>query len=265
MLHDIALSSPDIRGLAGSGLRLGGLAATRHLDAASRIEGPTSIQSTVASGALIDIGAFCNLSGGQINNLVAGRYCSMADGVVIGAHEHPTDWLTTSRTSYYPQVHGWDRLMLDDAADGLAARVVPYTTSCPVTTLGPDVWIGQGAFLKAGVSVGAGAIIGARATVLKDVPPYAIVVGTPARVIRLRFPEALVDRMLRVAWWRYAIYDLFAAPMDRPEAVLDHIEDRVARGTLMPYAGPVVGPADLADPQGIADRIRAAARQARSP
>lgn len=265
MHHDLALSSPAIRGLAETGLRLGGLAGTRRLDAASRIEAPTSIQSTVAAGALIDVGAFCNLSGGQINNVVVGRYASIADGVVIGAHEHPTDWLTTSRTAYYPEVHGWDRLMLGDAADGLARRIVPYTGSCPVTTLGPDVWIGQGAFVKAGVTVSAGAVIGARATVLKDVPPYAIVVGTPARVIRLRFPEALVERMLAVQWWRYAIYDLFAAPMDHPEAVLDHIEDRVAAGTLRAYEGPRLSPADLADPEAVVAQIRAAARRASAP
>ncbi|MCU0908306.1 MAG: CatB-related O-acetyltransferase [Rhodobacteraceae bacterium] len=265
MHHDLALSSPAIRSLAGVGLRLGGLASTARLDAASRIEGPTSIQSAVAGGALIDVGAFCNLSGGQINNVVVGRYVSIADGVVVGAHEHPTDWLTTSRTSYYPEVHGWDRLMMGDAAEGLARRIVPYTGSCPVTTLGPDVWIGQGAFVKAGVTVGAGAVIGARATVLKDVPPYAIVVGTPARVIRLRFPDALVERMLAVQWWRYAIYDLFAAPMNRPEAVLDHIEDRVAAGTLHPYVGPVLGPADLTDPEAVAAQIRAAARRASEP
>ena len=79
------------------------------------------------------------------------------------AHEHPTDWLTTSRTAYYPEVHGWDAIVAGDAAPSVHARKRPYLTSCPMTTIGPDVWIGQGAYVKAGVTIGPGAIVGARA------------------------------------------------------------------------------------------------------
>lgn len=260
MFHDLRLPHPDLKLMAANGLTLGGLSNTRRLNAASRFEGPTSIQSTVAPGALLDIGAFCNLSGGQINNLRAGRYCSIADGVSIGTHEHPTDWLTTSRTSYYPEVNGWSQLMLGEAAKGLGRRIPVFSGSCPVTTLGPDVWIGQGAFLKSGVTVGAGAIIGARATVIRDVPPYAIVVGTPARVVRLRFPEALVERLLASEWWQYSVYDLFDAPLNDPAATLDQIEAWRAEGRLHPYSGPVFGPADLDDPAAISERLSAAVR-----
>ena len=140
------------------------------------------------------------------------------------------------------------------------ARKRPYLTSCPVTTIGPDVWIGQGAFVKAGVTIGAGAIVGARATVLRDVPPYAIVVGTPARVVRLRFPERTVERLLRVAWWRYSIYDLFDAPMDSIDAALDTIEDLVARGAVRPYDGA----GDRAGGAGRRRRARRVARRRRS-
>ena len=116
--------------------------------------------------------------------------------------------------------------------------------------IGPDVWIGQGAFIKAGVTIGAGAIIGARATVLRDVPPYAIVVGTPGRVVRLRFPEATVERLLAVEWWRYSIYDLFDAPMDSINAALDVIENLVATGAVSPYVGRDIVPG--LDPQALA-------------
>lgn len=243
-----SLTSEDITLLERAGLRLHGLRAAGGLAEASRIEAPTSIVSPVPGDAFLDVGAFCSLGGASLNNARLGRYCSIANGVTIGAHEHPTEWLTTSRTAYYPEVHGWDRVMAGAAAAGIHARVRPYLTSCPVTTLGPDVWIGQGAFVKAGVTIGPGAVVGARATVLRDVPPYAIVVGTPARVVRLRFPEAVVERLLRLEWWRFSIYDLFDAPFDDIGAALDAIEDMVARGAIQPYEGRVIRPADLTDP-----------------
>ncbi len=251
----LALASAEYRALESRGLRLRGLGQAGRIDAASRFEGPTSVGSTVLPGALLDVGAFCNLSGGTLNHLKAGRYCSIASGVVIGSHEHPTDWLTTSRTAYYPQVHGWDRLMAPERAAEIGARSRSFPGSCPVTTLHPDVWIGQGAFLKSGITIGTGAIIGARATVVKDVPPYAIVVGTPGRVLRLRFPEPVVERLLSSRWWRYSIYDLFDAPMDDIEAALDVIEEKISSGEVQPHDGPIVTGADLADPAALISRL----------
>lgn len=244
-----------LRGFRKHGVLLGGLSAATHLAPASRIEGPTAIGATVLSGGFLHIGAFCNLSGGTLNNIRVGRYCSMAQGVVTGSHEHPTDWLTTSRTAYFPEVHGWDVLMAGENAASVQARKARFPQSCPITTLGPDVWIGQGAFIKSGVTIGAGAIIGARATVVKDVPPYAIVVGTPGRVLRLRFPEPVVERLLKVQWWQYSIYDLFDAPMDNIEQALDVIEEQVAAGKLTPFAGPVLTAEDLMDPTAALQRM----------
>jgi acetyltransferase-like isoleucine patch superfamily enzyme len=245
------LTGAHLAALDRVGLRLPGLRQTRALAAGSRIEAPTSIIGIVPTDSFIDVGAFCNLSGGTINNVRFGRYCSVATGVVIGPHEHPTDWLTTSRVAYYPEVNGWDALMAGPNLAKVHARRRPFGDSCPITEIGPDVWIGQGAFLKAGVRIGAGAIIGARATVLRDVPPYAIVVGTPGRVVRLRFPEPIVERLLAVAWWRFSLYDLFDAPMDSIDAALDVIEERVATGAVAPNAGRAVVPG-LADPMALA-------------
>ena len=246
-----SLSSVDLSALDKVGLRLAGLRHTGYLAEGSRIEAPTSVMSVVAPGAFLDVGAFCNLSGGSINNVRFGRYCSVANGVVIGPHAHPTDWLTTSRTAYYPQVNGWDALVAGANLGKVHARLRPFTEACPNTTVGPDVWIGQGAFIKAGVSIGAGAIIGAHATVLKDVPPYGVVVGIPARVLRLRFPEATVERLLALEWWRYSIYDLFDAPMDSIDAALDVIENIVASGAVSPFEGRDILPG-LEDPQALA-------------
>ncbi len=252
-----SLNTAALAALDKVGLRLPGLRQTGRLAQGSRIETPTSIIATAPAGAFLDIGAFCNLSGGSINNVRFARYCSIASGVTIGPHEHPTDWLTTSRAAYFPQVNGWDDLVAGANLPKVHAGRRPFPESCPVTTIGPDVWIGQGAFVKAGVTIGAGAIVGARATVLRDVPPYAIVVGTPGRVLRLRFSEATVERLLAVAWWRFSIYELFDAPMDSIEAALEVIEPLVATGAVAPYHGRVVGPADLADPEALAAALAA--------
>lgn len=251
------LNHADIQMLDKLGLRIPGLRETRRLAKGSQLEGPLSIISSVPQGAFLDVGAFCNLSGGSINNARFGRYCSVASGVVIGPHEHPTDWLTTSRTAYFPQVNGWDDLVAPERKDDIRRGRRPFAGSCPVTEFGHDVWIGQGAFIKSGVSIGTGAIIGARATVLRDVPPYAIVVGTPGRVLRLRFPEKVVERLLAVAWWRYSIYDLFSAPFDDIEKALDVIEEESASGRIVPFEGPVITAEDLADPKGLANRLAA--------
>lgn len=254
----VKLTNSDLAALSQRGLKLWGLAQARNLAASSRIEGPTSILAVAAPGAFLDIGAFCNLSGGTINNLQAGRYCSIAQGAVIGSHEHPTDWLTTSRTSYFPQVNGWDELMLGPAASALRARTRPFPSACPITTLGPDVWIGQGAFVRAGVTVGAGAIVGARTTVLRDVPAYAIVVGTPGRVVRLRFAEPIVERLLALGWWDYSIYDLFDVPFDDIERALDLLEPLLSSAAVAPYAGPVIEAGELSEPKALIDRLMVA-------
>jgi len=72
--------------------------------------------------------------------------------------------------------------------------------------IGNDVWIGNQVTIMPGVKIGDGAVIGAGAVVAKDVPPYAVVVGNPGIVKRLRFSERIVERMLAVRWWRYKIH-----------------------------------------------------------
>jgi serine acetyltransferase len=92
--------------------------------------------------------------------------------------------------------------------------------------IGNDVWIGDTATLLSGVRIGNGAVIGARSVVTKDVPPYAIVVGNPARIARLRFTPEQISALERIAWWNWPLHKIREAA---PLLLSPSIEEFIAR------------------------------------
>jgi len=89
------------------------------------------------------------------------------------------------------------------------------------TNIGNDVWIGAQAVIKAGVTIGDGAVIGGNSLVTKDVPPYAIVGGTPAKVIKYRFPEPIINALLELKWWEFDIEEIAELPFDDIEGCIE--------------------------------------------
>lgn len=85
-------------------------------------------------------------------------------------------------------------------AEALPLADYPWRGGGPIE-VGHDVWLGTECLVLPGVTIGHGAVVGARAVVAKDVPPYAVVAGNPARVVRMRFDAATVARLLEIAWW----------------------------------------------------------------
>lgn len=146
---------------------------------------------------------------------------------------HPDSWVTSHPFTHNPGPIGGVRAYLRDIN---AERFIlePFERADPFVHIGHDVWIGDQAMIKRGVKVGHGTIIGARAVVTKDVPPYAIVGGVPAKVIRYRFTEEIIERLLASQWWRYGPDVLQASDIRDPERFLDRLLNQENRGEIKP-------------------------------
>ncbi|MFC6490462.1 DapH/DapD/GlmU-related protein [Nitratireductor sp. GCM10026969] len=134
-----------------------------------------------------------------------GKFCSIAANTRINALEHPLERVTTHKVSYRP--NEYFRYLGVDA--GFRARRRERGV-----VIGNDVWIGHGAVVMPGVHVGDGAVVGANAVVTRDVAPYAIVAGVPARLVRQRFAPKLAERLQALHWWDWPLETLFDAVAD---------------------------------------------------
>lgn len=145
-----------------------------------------------------------------------GSFCSIASKVVIGGARHPIEYVSTSPVFLSHK-------------ESISAKFSRHDYVFePTTIIGHDVWIGEGVYIKGGVRIGTGAVIGMGSVVTKDVPPYAIFAGNPARLIRFRFDAAIVNALLESRWWEFSDEKLreVAHEFNDPEAFLK------ARGLL---------------------------------
>jgi acetyltransferase-like isoleucine patch superfamily enzyme len=129
-------------------------------------------------------------SWGEDSTLEVGAFSSIAGGarLFLGG-EHRIDWVTT-----YPFNKLWDSAKLIEGHPKTKGSV----------SIGNDVWIGSEALILSGVTIADGAVIGARSVVTRDVPAYAVVAGNPAKIIRYRFNEECIKRLLVIKWWNWS-------------------------------------------------------------
>lgn len=187
------------------------------------------------------MGAFSYAVGGYFFAVSIGRYTSIGEEVQVGRGSHPVRWATTSPVFYQDYRAVIDR---DFPQANSFRPTAPYHG--PVTTtIGNDVYIGHGAFIGSGVTIGDGAVVGAMSVVTKDVPPYAIVAGSPATIRSYRFSPEIIERMLAVSWWRFAFWDLQDAPITDPAAFADFVQRRIDEG-MQEYKPDLVVLRDLA-------------------
>lgn len=164
-----------------------------------KLRGTAILNSNINSTARIGSGSqIVNSSFGKYSycgydckvvNCNVGSFTSIADKVVIGGAQHPINWASSSPAFYI----GRDRLK------NKFSYLSPPTEL--FTSIGNDVWIGESALIRSGVTIGNGAVIGMGSVVVKDVSDYSIVAGNPAKVIRMRFNNDIIQDLLRIKWW----------------------------------------------------------------
>lgn len=134
------------------------------------------------------------------DKLIIGKFCAIAKGItfIMNGANHRMNSVTTYPFSI--MANGWE-------------KSIPKMEDLPFkgdTVIGNDVWIGQNVTILPGIHIGDGAIVGSNSVVTKDIEPYTIVGGNPARIIRKRFDEALVKYLLEIKWWDWTKEKIFA-------------------------------------------------------
>ncbi len=134
------------------------------------------------------------LSWGDKAHYSVGKFCSIADNVTIflgGNHRY--DWISTYPFPAFADVFPE------------AAYIKEYATTKGNVVIGNDVWIGSHVTILSGVTIGDGAVLGAYSVITKNVPPYAMVAGNPARLIRYRYDEKIIEQLLKLQWWHWPL------------------------------------------------------------
>lgn len=127
---------------------------------------------------------------------------------------------------YADNVHNWQDWIRNQGWPFVIPRA-SFTDTGQVS-IGNDVWIGANVTIKRGVTIGDGAIVAAGAVVVKDVPPYAVVGGVPAQLIKFRFPDFIFDRLCRLQWWDYNIFNITDLITDNIISSVDTLSDAIS-------------------------------------
>ena len=157
--------------------------------------------------------SFCGY-GCTIVNCDVGAFCSISNDVVIGGARHPMEWVSMSPA-------------FSSRRDSIKKKFAKHDKGDTLRTLvGNDVWIGERALIKAGVRIGDGAVVGMGSVVTKDVRPYSVAAGCPARTIRMRFDDYIIAKLSMIKWWEFdeELLHKYAKYVPSPEVFIREVE-----------------------------------------
>lgn len=196
-----------------------------------RVLGRLLLRSSTRVGCFTEFGQNVEVQASDI-----GRFCEIGNNSTIGATGHPLTWLGVSAFQYRKSTWGWHPAAAESTVvdPGAGGRQSFRSVGPDRAWIGNDVWLGAGVVVLRGVTIGDGCIVAANAVVTRDLPPYTICGGLPARVIRSRVPDGLRDELLDLQWWRYSPNQLAGIPFDDPAAAATALRSRIEEG-LAPY------------------------------
>jgi virginiamycin A acetyltransferase len=185
-----------------------------------------------AGDHFFSMGAFSYSNSSFRHNVRVGRYCAISTGVKVMGSNHPTDRLTMCGIDYGEKPF-FSAYFKDNH---ITKPIAPPPEQEPPPIIGNDVWIGEEAMLARGIVIGDGAVIGARSVVTKDVPPYAIVAGSPAVIRKYRFDDLTIQRLLAARWHDYSPESWGALPIQEIQRFLGGFEEILAKGGLRKFS-----------------------------
>lgn len=200
------------------------------------------------------MGAFSYSNSKEIGSWRIGRYCSIAKNIRILGNAHPLDRITSSPVTYQSLIGHEHVAQAVMDFDGTFETQSFQSSPKSYLTIGNDVWIGQDVTFKAGITVGDGAVIAAGALVVKNVAPYSIVGGNPARIIRQRFPYDVVEKLQSTQWWKYKFTDFQDLDTANPSEFCAELNERISSGAIQEFSPQKIRIASLlgAVEQGVA-------------
>lgn len=177
------------------------------------------------------VGSYTFFRGGSLQSLASiGRYCSVAPGLFIGGGNHPIDWLSSHPFQYSAQ----DFNFWEESKEVITDLKIDMSILKSEPVIGNDVWIGANVTINRGVTIGDGVIVAAGSVVTSSIDAYMIVGGVPAKIIKPRFNDKIIESLISLKWWDLPHTFLSGLPFNNIENCIEILNDKISNHGVRP-------------------------------